>query len=211
MRCWRSWLSRLTEDLPAIALGRGLLGAVLVIAASASAVAAEPEIAGAKHEWFEFRSEEGRFQVELPVEPKSHRESRSTMLGKVAETHHRLEFRGARIGIEVHELPGMAATIIPGSLILDRTRAGIVADMNGREVAARELTHQGYPARDFTYAVDEPEGFERALVVLVGSRVYVMTGLTSENPAEHPVVNRVFRSFIVWSTDDTQPTASPSG
>ena len=179
-------------------------------AAFTSGVAAEDPVEKIAPGWFEFRSAEGHFQVELPLNPTLHRESTSTLMGDVAETHHRLEFGGARIGVEVHQLPGMAASLVPSSLILDRTRAGVIADMDGREVEGREITHQGFPARDFTYAVAEPKGFERALVVLVDSRVYVMTGLTPENPAEHPVVNRVFRSFIVWSTDDAHPTASPA-
>lgn len=181
---------------------RILLGAAALAAwggASAAGLAPSapgPEAAG---HWSVFESEAGRFRVELPGEPRLERSERSTLLGAVTAEKYILRLGEVVVVVETHDIPRLAARIVPTRVILDQTRSGVLEDMRARMVTSSEITLQGYPARDFTYRVaSRPPQLERAIVVLVGSRIYLVTGLAPESPGERPDLARFFGSFRFW-------------
>lgn len=160
----------------------------LALALPALAQAATPE------EWIIFAPEQGDFRIEVPHAPRLERDARPTPVGDVIETKYFLEYAGAELSIEIHEMPAIAAAVMPDGIILDQARDGVIDNEEGTPIAERELTFQGSPARAFTYSVPG-ERFEQALTVLVGKRIYLLTGTSKHEPYTHPDIERFFASF----------------
>lgn len=161
--------------------------------------------------WQVFASEEGRFQVELPEPPRVESRRHSTLFGAVEETKFVLHLGDdVVVAVEVHDIPRLAARIVPASTILERARRGVLEDMDAEQVEASEVTLQGFPGRDFTYRVPadaslETARYERALAVLVGSRLYLVTALAPGSPGARPEIAHFFASFRFWRKGSPPP------
>jgi hypothetical protein len=165
--------------------------------------------AWAERDWSAFRSAAGRFRVELPAAPEVHTESSSTLFGAVSHTKYTLRVEDALVAVEVHEFPAVAATLLSSRAILEHTRRGVLDDMQARQIESHARTLQKMPALDFTYELPgAPTRRERALAVLVGHRIYLVTGMTEGSPGSHPEIGRFFESFRFWQ-DASEPSAQP--
>jgi len=169
---------------------------ILGAAAFASALAAAPAPAARAGEgWTVFAPPGGGFRIEVPGTPRRESEQRFTPVGSVRETKYWLEVDGAELAVETHDVPPLAAALMSDATILDQARDGVVDNEGGELIQTRALTVQGAPAREFTYRYPgEPVRLERVLTVLMGSRIYLITGTCAE-PAAHPAVARFFASF----------------
>jgi hypothetical protein len=165
--------------------------------------------ARAQRDWSAFRSEAGRFLVELPAAPEVHTASSSTFFGAVSHTKYTLRVENALVAVEVHDFPAVAATLLSSSAILEHTRRGVLDDMQARQIESHARTLHEMPALDFTYEVPGASTRrERALAVLVGHRIYLVTGMTEGSPGSHPEIGRFFESFRFWQ-DGSEASAQP--
>lgn len=104
-----------------------------------------------------------------------------------------------QVAVETHDFPAFAASLVPAATILERTHSGVLDDMRARQIESHPLKIQDRPALDFSYEVPgEPPHVERALAVLVHSRIYLVTAMTDDSPGDHPVVRRFLESFHFW-------------
>jgi hypothetical protein len=191
-----------------ILLGAAALAAFGAAPAPASAAGPAPSAraGGGAGRWSVFESEAGRFRVELPGEPRLEQSERSTLLGAVSEARYILRLGDIAVVVETHDIPRIATRIVPTRTILDRTRSGVLEDMEAQLVASSEIALQGYPARDFTYRLpSDPPQLERAIAVLVGNRIYLVTGVAPEAPGARPDIARFFASFRFWPEDTPPP------
>ncbi|HEY5656944.1 MAG TPA: hypothetical protein VIY27_04070 [Myxococcota bacterium] len=142
----------------------------------------------------------GHFSVRLPVEPAAAATStRRTLLGAIAETTYRVEVGDRRFALELRDLPAVAVFLLPSGTILDRARDGLREAVGGRLLDAREAPHRGHPAREIVYEIPgEPLRVERALLVLVGGRLYIALATWPAAADAGPAVDRLFESFEVW-------------
>jgi len=158
--------------------------------------AADPET------WRPFSPPGGGFRIELPGEPVRESEDRFTPGGSVRETKWWLAVPGAELSVETHDLPALATWMMSADALLDRARDGVIADDGGEALASSDVLVQGAPARSFTWRYPgELVRLERGLTVLVGSRLYLLTG-TGPDPASHPAVARFFDSFRLEAARD---------
>ena len=170
-----------------------------LLAAAGFAVAA-----GAAEPWTVFAPGEGRFTVELPGPPALERDARLTPVGYVYQTKYWLRTGDALLAVELHDIPPIASALTTDGMILDSARDGVIENENGTLLEARALDFRGSPAREFTYRFPgEAPLVERVLAVLVGSRLYLLTGMTAHAPASHPDITRFFASFRVWTEGET--------
>ena len=176
-----------------MAAGAGLLLAA-ALALSMTAAAASPEL-----EWIPFRSERGRFAVELPGSPEEIRDTRATLGGTVRRTEY-LARRGAtELRVEHHDLPWLATFLLTSDALLERSKNGLVSEEHGLELSSAGVLVQGYPAREVSFRV--PAGQDLAgdaLLVLVGRRLYVLVSLGPQAQRDATTLDRFFRSFEVW-------------
>jgi len=172
-----------------------------------SAGLAEPAAQRADASWRSFVSEAGRFRIELPADPVvTPDEERFTLLGPVTGELYRVQLDDLVLAIEVRDLPRLAETLVPADRILESTRDGVLSDLDAVEIRRSDRSHQGLPARDFVYRIPEqPAAFERALAVLAGGRLYLLTGKAAGQPDASPEIRRFFASFRLWG--EGQPGA----
>ncbi|HKA15158.1 MAG TPA: hypothetical protein VKH41_09095 [Myxococcota bacterium] len=153
-------------------------------------------------EWSVFAPPDGRFAVEFPGGPAVERDSHWTPVGSVAMTKYWRRVGDALLAVEMHELPPVAAALVSDDRILDQAREGVLRDTGGALLEGHALEVRGSPARDFTYQLPgEARLSERALAVLVGRRLYIVTGM-ARAPASDPAVARFFGSFQCWGEAD---------
>jgi hypothetical protein len=145
--------------------------------------------------WKRFAPPGGGFSIEMPGEPSSERDEHFTPVGSVVETKHWLAVEGAELAVETHDIPTLAAAMMSDAMLLDQARDGVIENEGGTAITSHELEFEGAPARAFTYRYPgEPLRLERVLTVLVGARIYLLTG-TGADPSGHPAVARFFDSF----------------
>jgi hypothetical protein len=145
-------------------------------------------------------SSEGRFRAALPSRlPRPERRSRPTLLGTVHEVHYVLAWGEGRVSLEFYDLPRLATLIVPAGLLLEQAADGVVADMRARELERISLERQAHPARLVTYVLPgEPGAVERALIVLAGSRLYMVVVTSPPGAGLEPELDRIVDSFEIF-------------
>lgn len=190
-------------------LAVGALFAGVALGFSARPASAGPPSPRSAGSWRSFVSETGRFQVELPADPlEEPDEEHFTLLGPVTGEKYTLRSGDLVLAVEVRDIPALARTLVPTDSILEKTREGVIDDMGAVEVQERHVTLGGLPARDFVYRIPgQPPVFERALAVLVGRRLYLVTGQAAGRPGSSPELEHFFGSFRFWSEGRGAPRA----
>jgi hypothetical protein len=183
MRSSRAWCATTAEH----ALRGGWLIALVALAALP-----------AHGDWESFAPADARFAVVLPGTPAVERDAHWTPIGSVRMTKYWLRVGDALLAVEMHDIPAVAATLVSDDTILDQARESLLHDVDGTLLEGRTLAFQDAPARDFLYRVPgRAQLVERVLAVLVGRRLYMVTGM-ARAPASDPVVARFFASFRYW-------------
>jgi hypothetical protein len=146
-------------------------------------------------DWRLFSPPGGGFHIEMPGVPRRESQEHLTPGGSVRETSWWLAVDGAELAVETHDLPALATLLMSEASLLDRARDGVVENDGGELLSSESVVLQGAPARVFTWRYPgEPVRLERGLTLLVGERIYLLTG-TGADPAAHPAVTRFFDSF----------------
>lgn len=188
-------------------LAAGVVLAGISLAGTAAAGRAEPASRAPDPGWRPFVSPTARFRIELPADPVVRPDQdRFTLLGPVTGEIYRVRLHDLELSIEVRDLPALAEALVPDELVLDATREGVVDDLEAEELEGGETRLAGLPARDFVYRLPgEPPAIERALAVLVGGRLYLVTGKAPRPPGESPELARFFASFRFWREGEPAP------
>ena len=166
------------------------------VAYSTSAFAPTRAAAG---EPFAYRSEAGRFSIDLPAEPPSVRELSGSRFS-ITDNNvlHTVFAEGAEFSIEIHDIPRIAKLLLSSRYILDRSVAGMLEDIGAREVDSAEASFQGKPAREVVFEIPERAFTGRSLLVLAERRLYLVS---VQHPRSIPPPGSIapfFESFSFW-------------
>ena len=149
-------------------------------------------------QWRVFHSEQGRFRVALPAAPRFERAAHVTLMGTVREELLRADAGGWQVAVIYEDIPAAALWLVPSALLLSRAAASLVADEGGREVASRELTWRGRPAREIDYFLPASADLRaRALLVFAETRLYLLLARWPEGDVMPSGVERFWRSFEI--------------
>ena len=166
---------------------------------AASAVWMMAAAGAAELEWPRFRSESGRFAVQLPESPEEVRDTRVTLGGIVHWSEYLARRDATEFRVEHHDLPWLATFLLSSDALLKRAKDGLVEEENGHELSGAVLSVQGYPAREVSFRVPAEQDLGGdALLVLVGSRLYVVVALGPQAERDDSARERFFHSFEVW-------------
>jgi hypothetical protein len=168
----------------------------LQLAAAASAQA--PSRAAAS-DLFRYRSEAGRFHVELPAKSPSVDQMNGSKFAITGnDVRHTAFADGAEFAVEIHDIPRFAELVLTSHYILDRTVSGMLDDIGAREVASSEASLQGQSAREVAFEIPDRELTGKLLVVLAGNRLYLVSVRHSRAIDPPGAVSRFFESFSFW-------------
>jgi hypothetical protein len=175
------------------------LASVWICVAATARDLEPPERAPDASEEISFSPPEGRFRAALPTQPVVSGSFRRTFLGKIVEKRYAVNVGDTRVAVELYDLPQVAAILLTEDSILDRARDGLLENVGGRAIAARETSHQSFPAREVTYELaDRPARIERALLVLIEPRLYIALASWPSASSAPPAAERLFESFEIW-------------
>ncbi len=166
------------------------------VASSASALAPMRATAG---EPYAYRSEDGRFSVDLPGESPSVRElSESKFPITDNDVLHTVFAEGAEFSIEIHDIPRISKLLLTSRYILDRSVAGMLEDIGAREIDSAEVTFQGAPAREVAFEILDRAFTGRSLLILAERRLYMVSVQHPRSIAPPGSVAPFFESFSFW-------------
>ncbi len=155
--------------------------------------------AAADQEWLHFRSERGRFAVQLPGSPEEIRDTRATLGGIVHRSEYRARRGATEFRVEHHDLPWLAQVLLSDQALLKRAKNGLVSEEHGLELSSAVVSVQGYPAREVSFRVRAEQDLAGdGLFVLVGRRLYVLVTLGPQAERDASALDRFFGSFEVW-------------
>jgi len=177
----------------------------LMMLASAPSRAEQPEA---------FVSPEGRFAAAFPAEPVRERTARETWAGRMEEGSFDVTAAGVRLRVEYHDVPKLAAAMLPPHLVLDLARQGVLEDMGASRASSEPISLHGHPGLALRYApAERPQATEEARLFLVGSRLYVAFARAEEPGEPERAVARFLGSFDAWEAGEAVASlgGSPSG
>ncbi len=162
---------------------------------------------GEQTDWREYRSEAGRFSVELPDEPRQLRWTRATWGGEVESAEFGVETEDIRLRIETHDMPRIARWVMSPTDLLKRASRGLLDDDGGEVVGTRTLQMQNHPAWEVSYLITASRELDGAATgalglarfVLVADRVYLLSTLHRSGRASEAAITRFLDSFQFWS------------
>ncbi len=155
--------------------------------------------APAERAWEPFRSEVGRFAVRLPGPPEQRRDSHATLAGRVESAEYRVDDGSLELRVELHDVPAVAGWLLSDGALLARAQQDLLADDRAREARDESAEVQGHPARRVRYRLGGGDGRDgRALLVLVGARLYILAALHPPHVEADAALDRFFGSFEVW-------------
>lgn len=144
-------------------------------------------------EWFQFRSDEGRFTAEFPRAPTRKTIPVPTAIGELEAISHEVEFEDAYYMVStIDYATGLESD--PQS-ILDGSRDGTVANIGGELISERQLTIAGAPARRLLIRASTSGVAVNldAVHCLVGNRLY--QAVVIHKPSNPAGVERFLSEF----------------
>jgi hypothetical protein len=122
-----------------------------------------------------FHSVPGAFRASFPLEPRADESSVFTLLGRLHSQGWEVEDADIRLRVERHEVPTLALAVLGGAGLLARAEAGLVEDLEARDVEAEPLALGGRAGRRLRYEPGDRPGLrEEARLVLAGRHLYVV-------------------------------------
>jgi len=178
---------------------------VLLLGAALGAVAVIPISAiGQPAPTAAFVSREGRFAADFPADPVPGRAGRDTWAGHMEEGSFELEGGGLRLRVEFHDVPRMAAMMLPRSVILDLAKDSLLSDVNARNASTTKASLHGHPGLALRYEPgNRPGVVEEARIFLVGGRLYVAFAGAQDVEAQRETAARFLASFDAWEPGDS--------
>ncbi len=172
------------------------LAIALVVAASMFALAPMPATAG---ERFAYRSEAGRFSIDLPEQSPLVRELTGSKFSITDnDVRHTVFSEGAEFAVEIHDIPRVAKFLLTGRYILERSVQGLLEDMGAREVTSAEISVEGQPAREVAFEIPDHAFTGRVLLVLAGRRLYLVSVQHPRSIDPPGSIAPFFESFSFW-------------
>ncbi len=156
-----------------------------------------------------FVSSEGRFAADFPGDPMPGRAVRDTWAGRMDEGSYELEDRGLRLRVEFHDVPRVAALMLPRSVILDLAKDSLLEDMEARKPSVEKTSLRGHPGLALRYEPGSRPGVvEEAHIFLVGGRLYVAFASAQDLEQQREMAARFLASFDAWESGGAVAAAS---
>ena len=144
---------------------------------------------------WEVKTYDNHFVVDFPGEPQQSQETVQTPAGPMIVRTISLATAEGVYAVQYYELPAKLINDTGTDRLLDKTRDGTVARVNGRLVTEVVTTLEGFPGRAFLAVLPDQRTHLTARTYLVGSRAYLVLASGSLEVLAQPACRRFFHSF----------------
>lgn len=152
--------------------------------------------------WHPLELDAEGFGALFPGKPEHQLETTQTILGSIEARRYVYETADKFFSVERHELPRLSRILAPDSLILNRSKDGILSDREADEVSFEETESGEHPMGVLRYHTrDGSAAIEMAQIHLVGRNIYLVTAESGASEAERSVVRHFFDSFHLLEDD----------
>ena len=134
--------------------------------------------AAAQEKWVAYSSQEARFSVEMPTQPKLSTTSMSSFIGNVTNEIFTSWEGHEKFTVDHSEIPNFALHFAGPDTIYDHARAALLKQTWSKQISFGDVTVNGRAGKQLVYDTppvpDKPETTGMANLFLVGNRLYVV-------------------------------------
>ena len=141
--------------------------------------------------WQEFSSQEGKFTVLMPGEPKV---KSQTLANTEVVLHMFTADRGYSAYMSSYF--DLTPSSVPADTLLDRARDGSIRKMEGNLLSEEKITLNGYPGREYK-STARGDNFVDSRIYLADARLYMLSVVHKDR--ENSDTPRFFNSFKILS------------
>jgi hypothetical protein len=154
---------------------------VAVAGLAGSAAAEDPA-------WASFTSKDGRFSVEVPSQPVQTETQQKSFVGTVTNHIFTATSGHDTFTVDYSDIPHFALHFAGPDTIYEHAKGALLQQTYGKQTAYSDVPVSGVQGKRLVYdtpaAPDHPEMRGDAILVLVGTRLYVIDGVVPEAEAD---------------------------
>jgi hypothetical protein len=159
-----------------------LFAAALLLALVASQV-------GADQDWKKFTSEQGRFSISVPAQPVKSETSQKSFVGTV--TNHVFTSESGKddsFTVDYSDIPHFALHFAGADTIYEHAKGALLKQTFGKATAYSDVSVGDAKGKRLVYDTPEAPGHAamrgHAILLLVGTRLYVVDAVLEESEAD---------------------------
>lgn len=146
-------------------------------------------------QWKQFSSDQGKFSVYLPGEPKEQSQTVSTPVGPLTLHMYLVEQGVGTAYVAAYaDYDEKLVQLTSKETLLDGARDGQVKSVRGKLVSEKRIFLSGHPGRELKIQVTD-KLYLRSRLYLVENRLYQVLVVTHKGAIDGPDANRVLGSF----------------
>ena len=151
-----------------------------------------------KEPLIEYSSDQGRFSVLMPGNPKKDTHSIQSPIGTIVLYSFSVEKADIVYTVAYIDYPGSAVKRMDPDQLLDNARNGALQKAGGNLLSEKKIDYNGYSARELEFEVKGGLGLGKAVHLLADNRLYqvMAIGLKLTFPSE--TVQEFIDSFEMW-------------
>lgn len=148
------------------------------------------QIIPAAGEWISYSSAAGRFGVSMTAEPRVTEQGLEIGAVKVVNNVFLGLTQFAVFGVSYADYPPNTSK---SKSLLDNVRKGVIDGINGTLISSSNISHKGYPGREFQASSDS--GLYTSRIFLVNARLYQLVVVAVPGKVSPADVHRFLNSF----------------
>lgn len=144
--------------------------------------------AGAAGAWTTVTSKEGRFSIQMPVQPVKTETHQKSFVGTVTNHIFTAESGKDTFTVDYSDIPHFALHFAGPDTIYEHAKGALLKKTFGKPTSYTDVTVAGEKGKRLVYDTPPVTGFPEmrgdAILVLVGNRLYVIDGVVPEAQAD---------------------------
>jgi hypothetical protein len=144
----------------------------------------------------EFKSPDNSFTVMLPKDVKEEKQAVNTQLGPIEFVSYNAKAKHQEFSIAYSDYPDSFVTATDPQILLDGSRDGALANIQGRLLSETIIDMNGHPGRELR--IEGPQKLIlKSRLYLVGNRLYQVMAVSKPDHSFDKKIEEVFLSFKI--------------
>ena len=170
-----------------------IVNALFLIICIVSCIVSSANVNAGELEWKTFVSEDGRFSVSMPGEPKFTEKVEATIVGPIQENLYSYRNGPIDLDAEYSDLPFLAALFGKRSRIYNDIVEEFLKRINGTEISIEAVELDAYRGKVLTYETSKRYG--KLWMLLISRRIYALNASVPKDYPDRSFMELYFNSF----------------